>query len=191
MRNLTQKEIETRAKFNNAGLEKPDLKYKDSVIAAHKASFWEHPKYNAENLANDDVFNDFIKDNNSGYSEGSGRYHNLWLNDNDKFIGRIRFKYLRYKTQDNIWQQDIKKRIAGHIGYRISPEYYNKGYGTLLLSLGLDYLLNEYGITEIRFCVDKTNIASNKIAQNCGGIATTSFNDEKGNTYFEYFFRLK
>jgi predicted acetyltransferase len=58
---------------------------------------------------------------------------------------------------------------GGHIGYSIRPTEREKGYGTLILNLGLEKC-RELNLKKILLTCDKTNIASGKVIQNNGGM---------------------
>lgn len=78
----------------------------------------------------------------------------------DKIIGMIN---IRHKLNDFLLNE------GGHIGYSIRPTEREKGYGTLLLSLGLQecrYL----NLDKVLITCDKENTASAKVIQNNNGV---------------------
>lgn len=58
---------------------------------------------------------------------------------------------------------------GGHIGYSIRPTEREKGYGTLILKLGLEKC-RELNLNKILLTCDIINIASANVIQNNGGI---------------------
>lgn len=86
--------------------------------------------------------------------------------------------YFLVRTSDNriIGMINIRHRLneflfneGGHIGYSIRPTEREKGYGTLILKLGLEKCM-ELNLKKILLTCDKTNIASGKVIQNNGGM---------------------
>lgn len=78
----------------------------------------------------------------------------------NKIIGMIN---IRHKLNEFLLNE------GGHIGYSIRPTERKKGYGTLMLKLGLEKC-RELGLNRILITCDKINIASAKIIQNNNGI---------------------
>jgi predicted acetyltransferase len=68
----------------------------------------------------------------------------------DKIIGMIN---IRHKLNDFLFRE------AGHIGYSIRPTERNKGYATLMLSLGLEKC-KELSIDRVLVTCDRKNPAS-------------------------------
>jgi predicted acetyltransferase len=86
--------------------------------------------------------------------------------------------YFLVRTSDNriIGMINIRHRLneflfneGGHIGYSIRPTEREKGYGTLILNLGLEKC-KELNLKKVLLTCDKTNIASGKVIQNNGGM---------------------
>lgn len=75
-----------------------------------------------------------------------------WLVEGDDFIGRV----------------DIKEP-GGHISYDVRPTQRRKGFGKLLLQLGLEQA-KALGFKEVLVTCDVANISSNKIIQSNGGV---------------------
>lgn len=78
----------------------------------------------------------------------------------DKIIGMIN---IRYKLNEFLFNE------GGHIGYSIRPTERNKGYATLMLSLGLQKC-KELNLDKVLIICDKVNEASAKVAQNNNGV---------------------
>ena len=63
---------------------------------------------------------------------------------------------------------DFLKREGGHIGYCVRPTERQKHHATQMLQEALN-VLDAIGIREVIVTCDKSNIASAKVIQNCGG----------------------
>ena len=70
---------------------------------------------------------------------------------------------LRHRLNDFLLEQ------GGHIGYAIRPTERKKGYGTLMLKLGLERC-KELNINKVLLTCDKVNIPSAKVIQKNNGI---------------------
>ena len=86
-------------------------------------------------------------------------YEDFWLMDGDEWIGK-----LTLRTTIN-----AKYLYAGgHIGYEIRPSKRRRGYGTVLLRMGLEKA-RERGLQRALLTCDETNIGSRKVIENNGG----------------------
>lgn len=83
-----------------------------------------------------------------------------WLVDGDTYIGRLS---IRHTLNNRLLQ------FGGHIGYEIRPTERRKGYGKLILQLGL-VKARLLGITRALVTCDDDNIGSAKIIEANGGI---------------------
>lgn len=84
----------------------------------------------------------------------------LWLKDQDRFIGTIR---IRHELTAAL------KEFGGHIGYEVRPTERKKGYATKMLGLGLQKA-KELGLKEVLITCDETNTASRKVIEANGGV---------------------
>jgi predicted acetyltransferase len=85
----------------------------------------------------------------------------FFIRKSDKrIIGMIN---IRHKLNDFLFNE------GGHIGYSIRPSERKKGYGTLLLSLGLQRC-RELNINKVLIICDKSNLASAQVIKNNNGI---------------------
>lgn len=66
-----------------------------------------------------------------------------------------------------IYYIDSDHKKAG-VGFNISQKYWNKGYGTLVLSLVLKYAINEMNIERIESTCKIENIASASVMEKSG-----------------------
>lgn len=78
----------------------------------------------------------------------------------NKIIGMIN---IRHKLNDFLLNE------GGHIGYSIRPLERKKGYGTLMLKLGLEKC-RELKLNKVLVTCDKENLGSAKVIQNNNGI---------------------
>ncbi len=89
----------------------------------------------------------------------------FWLIDNQQVVGVARIRH----------QSDP---YAGHIGYDISPDHRNMGYGQFILKAAL-VKAREIGIKEVILTCNVDSIASRKIIESNGGeFKGTIHNDE-------------
>ena len=85
-----------------------------------------------------------------------------------KIIGMIT---IRHKLNECLFSR------GGHIGYSIRPTERKKGYGTLMLKLGLEKC-RELNLRKVLITCDKTNAASANVIQNNNGILENEFFNE-------------
>ena len=101
--------------------------------------------------------------------------YDYFLVDGDNFIGVI---HIRIRLTDKLL------KYGGHIGYGINPKYWKKGYGSKLLSLGIEKA-KELGIKDrILVTCDDDNIGSSKVIENNGGILENKVENEDGDETF-------
>ena len=80
--------------------------------------------------------------------------------DGKRILGSIRF---RFYLNNNL------EKEGGHIGYDIRPSERRRGYGTLILKLVLEKVI-EKDLKEILITCDSDNIGSKRIIEKNGGI---------------------
>lgn len=78
----------------------------------------------------------------------------------DRIIGMIN---IRHRLNEFLFNE------CGHIGYSIRPTERNKGYATLMLSMGLQKC-RELKMDRVLIICDKINEASAKVAQSNNGV---------------------
>ena len=79
---------------------------------------------------------------------------------------------------------------AGHIGYDISPDYRNRGYGTRILKLALEKA-KEIGLKEAVVTCLTTNLPSKKIIERQKGEFLGIARDEEDpEEYYKYSIKL-
>ena len=89
--------------------------------------------------------------------------------DDNKIIGMIN---IRLALNDKL------RKEGGHIGYSVRPTERNKGYATEILNFGVE-ICNNRDISEVLVSCDKSNLASAKVIQKCGGIFKDEFYSDK------------
>ena len=85
----------------------------------------------------------------------------LWMVEGSEFIGEIN---IRHALTDSL------KKFGGHIGYGIRYSMWNKGYGTLMLSLALKYAEEELGLNKVLLTCNDDNIGSYRVIEKNGGV---------------------
>lgn len=78
----------------------------------------------------------------------------------NKIVGMIN---IRHKLSESLLN------MGGHIGYSIRPTERNKGYGTIMLKLGLEKC-REINLDKVLITCDKANLASAKVIQRNNGL---------------------
>lgn len=106
-------------------------------------------------------------------SQGEIATSSLWLIDKKEVVGVVRIRH-----------QEVE--CAGHIGYDISPDYRNRGYGFQILKLALEKTIN-IGIEEVILTCNINNAASKKIIEKNGGnFLGTVYDEEESETLYKY-----
>ncbi|MEG1524268.1 MAG: GNAT family N-acetyltransferase [Clostridia bacterium] len=85
----------------------------------------------------------------------------FWLIDHERFIGKIA---IRHELTPALLQ------FAGNIAYEVRWSKCRKGYGTQMLSMGLQFCKEELGLQRVLITCNDGNIASARVAEKNGGI---------------------
>jgi predicted acetyltransferase len=102
----------------------------------------------------------------------------FWLIDKNEVVGVVRIRH-----------QEVE--CAGHIGYDISPDFRNRGYGFQILKLALEKTAN-IGIEEVIITCNINNGASRKIIEkNNGRLLGTIYDEEENEYLYRYSITLK
>lgn len=118
-----------------------------------------------------DDLDDYSKGNN--LSEGEVITSTFWLIDKKEVVGVVRIRH-----------EEVE--CAGHIGYDISPNYRNKGYGFQILKLALERSI-KIGLEEVILTCNIDNISSKKIIEkNNGKFLGTIFDEEENEDMNKY-----
>lgn len=125
-----------------------------------------------------DDFQEYIKDIHN-YSmgnnlpQGYGIVSTFWLVDKKEVVGVVRIRHEEEGT-------------AGHIGYDISPDFRQMGYGNEILKLSLDEAV-KIGIKEVVVTCSIENIFSRKIIEkNNGKLLATIYDEEDDEYLYKY-----
>ena len=123
-------------------------------------------------------FQEYLNDLHN-YSEGNDLPQGevitstFWLIDKKDVVGVVRIRH-----------QEIE--CAGHIGYDISPDCRNRGYGFQILKLALEKA-KKIGIEEVILTSNISNIASKKIIEmNNGKLLGTIFDEEENEYMYKF-----
>ncbi len=161
--------------MKNSFLAEPCREYKNSfenyVLAYKRAK--DNYYYDKYKKALED-FDEYLEELDN-YSKGTGRTledvatTTLWLIEDNEVVGVVRIRH---------WEVEC----AGHIGYDISPEYRNRGYGTRILKLALRRAA-KLGIDNAIVNCRIDNTASKKIIESNNGILLGIIYDETEKEY--------
>lgn len=144
-------------------LSPPDMRYKDSFIAAAHEYLADgiRPDWSFERL--EDSFDEYVEvqreratDPMPGYVPDSV----FWLIVDGQYAGTL---YLRHYLTPSL------ERYGGHIGYQVRPTMRRRGYGTLMCRLGLEEA-RKIGLDRVLITCDDNNIGSIKIIEANGGV---------------------
>ena len=114
-------------------------------------------------------FQDYLKD----LPQGEVITSTFWLIDKEEVVGVVRIRH-----------QEVE--CAGHIGYDISPNYRNMGYGFQILKLALEKAI-KIGLEEVILTCYIDNTASKKIIEkNSGKLLGTIFDEEENEYLYKY-----
>ena len=161
--------------MNDLFLIKPNKEYKNSFedyVSTYKrindSHYFNKYKKALENFSDylDDIYN---YSNGINLPQGEAITSTFWLINKNKVVGVIRIRH-----------QEVE--YAGHIGYDISPDYRNKGYGSEILKLALEKT-EKIGIKEVVLTCTIDNIASKKIIEKNKGILLGTVFDEEEDEY--------
>ena len=160
-------------------LDKPCREYEKSFqkyVLAYKnaGNSYYYDKYKKA-LDNFDEYVKDLEDNSKGINipEDWVATSTFWLIDNNEVVGVTRVRHQEAGT-------------AGHIGYDISPNFRNKGYGTKILELSLNEA-SELGIKTAIVTCNTENSASKKIIEKNGGkLLGTIFDEEENESLYKY-----
>jgi predicted acetyltransferase len=149
-------------------LERPDVKFKTSFIAAvqefraNGSGLEDLRELELVNLEND--FEAYIQsrfrwENLATLEPGKVLQSEFWLVDNLEYIGRAK---LRHELNDHL------RVFGGHIGYEIRPTRQRQGLGTLMLKLVLEKA-HELGLERVLITCDEDNLGSRGVIEENGG----------------------
>jgi predicted acetyltransferase len=149
-------------------LERPDVKYKTSFIAAVRESQAANNgardilRLDPNNLEND--FSSYVQgqlrlDDPAHLEPGKVLDSECWLVEDLEFLGRVA---LRHELNERL------RLHGGHIGYEIRPSQQRQGFGTLMLKLALEKA-RELGLGRVLITCDVENLGSRGVIEANGG----------------------
>ncbi len=160
-------------------LVEPNIQYQKSfenyVLAYRKINDKYYFNKYKEALEN---FQDYLSDlynysNGKDLPQGKVATSTFWLIAKSEVVGVVRIRH-----------QEVE--CAGHIGYDISPDYRNRGYGFQILKLALEKTIN-IGIEEVILTCNTDNTASKKIIEkNNGKLLGNVFDEEENEHLYKY-----
>ncbi len=113
-----------------------------------------------------------------GVEKGWAPTSSFWLIDErEEMIGAIRIRHHVNSTE---------LEAAGHIGYEIRSDSQGRGYGKILLRLGLDQA-KKMGLSEVLITCDADNGASKRLIESVGGVFLKELPDpDSGEPVLQY-----
>ncbi|MDD7377842.1 MAG: GNAT family N-acetyltransferase [Lachnospiraceae bacterium] len=141
----------------------PDKKYYDSYLSAIE-EYKEHEitTYEFLNPAQYDIFQyteDFRMGNNLPKGWVKATY--LWCVDGEEFLGEIAIRHTL---------TDALLRFGGNIGYGVKYSAWNKGVGTKMLSLALEYARENLSLEKVLITCNDNNASSVRVIEKNGGV---------------------
>ena len=155
-------------------LERPNVKYKTSFIAAVREfrvngngleDLRELELVDLENDFEAYVQSRFRWENPAMLEPGKVLQSEFWLVDNLEYIGRAK---LRHELNDHL------RVFGGHIGYEIRPSRQRQGLGTLMLKLVLEKA-RAIGLKRVLITCDVENLGSRGVIEANGGVLVERF----------------
>jgi predicted acetyltransferase len=149
-------------------LERPDVKYRTSFIAAvHEFQASQTGGRDILRLDPNDLENDFASyvqgqlrlDDPAHLEPGKVLDSEFWLVDDLEFLGRVA---LRHELHERL------RLHGGHIGYEIRPSQQRQGLGTLILKLALEEA-RAIGLERVLLTCDVDNLGSRRVIESNGG----------------------
>jgi predicted acetyltransferase len=77
-----------------------------------------------------------------------------------KIVGRVSIRH---------YLDDFLRKVGGHVGYGVVPNYRHRGYATEILRQSLP-VCSSLGIDRVLLTCDVENVGSQKVIERCGGI---------------------
>lgn len=141
----------------------PSRKYYQSYVDAIN-EYHNHnvTSYDFLNINKYDIFEQIEKDRlGINLPKGYVPCTYLWLVDNDEFIGEIS---IRHSLTDSLL------RFGGNIGYGVRYSRWNNGFGTIMLSMALDYVNKNMDLNKVLLTCNDENIGSSRVIEKNGGL---------------------
>jgi predicted acetyltransferase len=144
-------------------LTEPAMVYKETYLSAMREFHDEDRNLETDYDDLDFNFSRYVRmwqDRKSNPRPGKVAETTFWLIGDDQFIGRLS---LRHSLNPSLMQ------FGGNIGYEIRPTQRRKGYGKLILRLGLEKA-RDINLKRVLVTCDDTNIGSARIIEANGGV---------------------
>jgi predicted acetyltransferase len=90
-----------------------------------------------------------------------------WAIHDTKMVGSIN---LRHRLTPFL------SKVGGHIGYSVHPDYRKRGFATQMLQFGIEKA-RALGLGKLLITCDKSNVASARVIEKCGGVRTAEVLD--------------
>ena len=85
----------------------------------------------------------------------------LFAFNGDRIVGRASIRHTL---------NDVLRRMGGHIGFVVVPEFRRQGHATAILHLALHFAHDRLGLDEVLVTCDDDNIGSIKTIEKNGGV---------------------
>ncbi len=162
-------------------LRKKALEYKDEHISAG-----EYELHGGALLGSMDYERWLILTNENSSPE---TVHDDWVVASTFFVIRENDGKIIGMADIRHYLNDFLASFGGHIGYGVRPSERNKGYGSEILSMALEYA-GSTGISKAMVACYDENYGSKKIIEKNGGILQRRF-EESGKIVNVYYIRTK
>jgi predicted acetyltransferase len=155
--------------MGNIKLIQPDIRYKDSYVAAMREGLHLEPAEEKDILLADKDFYKYMEKRHDlsrkvtlpdGTQVRAVRQLDLWLVDGERFLGMAS---LRPELNDNLLKR------GGNIGYAVRASERKKGYGRMILDLTLKYA-ETLGLEKVLITCHDENLGSIQIIEGAGGV---------------------
>lgn len=162
----------------------PSKEYKESFEKMVKdyEKNGEEEYYNMHKVGLDDfeAYVDKLLNNAKGINLPKDRVASstYWLvNKNKEIVGCIRIR--------KELNSEILRNIIGHIGYDISPSNRRRGYGELILKLGIEEA-KKMNVIPLLITCKEDNYLSRKVIEKNGGVFESEILDSNDDIYRRY-----
>ena len=85
----------------------------------------------------------------------------LFAFNGERIVGRVAIRHML---------NDVLRRVGGHIGYVVVPEFRRQGYATAILRLALKFASDKLGLDHVLVTCDDDNVGSIKTIESNGGV---------------------
>jgi RimJ/RimL family protein N-acetyltransferase len=143
-----------------------------SLIDSNKEMLQDYFPMSVENTTSVMATRKYILDRNSERKHGQSLFAGIFTADGKQLIGQICAKDMNWRVP------------KCEMGYFIDKNFLRKGIGSAALRLFSDHCFEKLSIAKITLRIEPQNIASKKLAKNCGfemiGLAKNDFRSSTG-----------